>query len=134
MVRAVIDTNVFVSGIFWKGPPYQVLQAWAKGRFKLVVTAEILTEYERILEELGMKYGARDFTKIMDLVRLYGDVVNPIHFAKPVCRDHDDDKFLTAAVSGKAAFLVSGDKDLLVLDGFRGVKIIKPKQFISELY
>jgi predicted nucleic acid-binding protein len=44
-MRAVIDTNVFVSGIFWAGPPRQILVAWQTGRFKLVLSSAILEEY-----------------------------------------------------------------------------------------
>ena len=133
MIRAVIDTNVFVSGIFWKGPPHQVLSAWSHGKFKMIATAAILDEYERVFGELSMKYGFTNSPRILELVRLNAELVTPVRFARPVCRDHDDDKFLAAALSGNAPFLVSGDKDLHAVDGFKGIRILQPKQFISVL-
>jgi predicted nucleic acid-binding protein len=47
-MKAVIDTNVFVSGIFWKGPPYRILKAWQNGEFTLVVSPPIIQEYIQI--------------------------------------------------------------------------------------
>ena len=53
MIKAVVDTNIFASGVFWKGAPSDVLQAWMKGRFRWVVSAEIMDEYNRVLTELA---------------------------------------------------------------------------------
>jgi putative PIN family toxin of toxin-antitoxin system len=98
LIRAVVDTNVFVSGVFWKGTPLQVLEAWTDGKFKLIVTTEILLEYERVLESLSQKAKFSDHQRILELVKLNAEMVNPIAFTKPVCRDKDDDKFLAAAL------------------------------------
>ena len=68
MIRAVIDRNVFVSGVFWKGPPYQILKAWALYQFKIVITSDILNEYERVLLELAKKYNFSNHDRILELV------------------------------------------------------------------
>jgi predicted nucleic acid-binding protein len=47
-VKIVLDTNVFVSGIFFGGPPGTILEAWQDGRIDFAVSLEILTEYERV--------------------------------------------------------------------------------------
>ena len=47
-MRVVIDTNVFVSGVFWKGPPAEILRAWRAGRIEIVLSPEILDEYRRV--------------------------------------------------------------------------------------
>jgi predicted nucleic acid-binding protein len=52
----VIDTNVLVSGIFWKGKPYQVIESWEQGAFKLLASPEILEEYRRVLEDLSKRH------------------------------------------------------------------------------
>lgn len=133
MIRAVIDTNVFVSGVFWKGPPCQVLQAWSGGRFKLIATTSILDEYDRVLGELANKYNFSNYTRILELVKLNAELVSPVRFTRPVCRDKDDDKFLSAALGGNAPFLVSGDNDLIAVDGFKGIRVLKAKAFLAEL-
>ncbi|MCM0604895.1 MAG: putative toxin-antitoxin system toxin component, PIN family [Xanthomonadaceae bacterium] len=133
MIRAVIDTNVFASGIFWKGPPYKILDAWVVGKFKMIATAEILNEYETVIGDLSTRYGYTEKQRILELVKLNAEFVSPVLFTKPVCRDPKDDMFLSAALAGNAKYLVSGDKDLLVIDVFKGISIIKPKEFLSKL-
>jgi putative PIN family toxin of toxin-antitoxin system len=132
-MRAVIDTNVFVSGIFWKGPPHQLLLAWQKGQFKLVLSAPILEEYRRILAELASKYEGVQYERILELVELNAEIVTPIAFARPVCTDPDDDKFLGTALAAGVECVVSGDKALLKLNGYRELRIMKPQLFLKEL-
>lgn len=67
------------------------------------------------------------------LVKLNAEFVSPVRFTRPVCRDKDDDKFLSAALGGNAPFLVSGDNDLLAVDGFKGIRVLKAKAFLAEL-
>lgn len=55
-MRIVLDTNVFISGIFFTGPPYQILKAWRDGRVQLLVSPSILDEYQRIGVELALKF------------------------------------------------------------------------------
>jgi len=132
-VKAVIDTNVFVSGIFWKGPPYRVLQAWEDQRFRLVVSRAILIEYQRVLLDLSTHRPGIRFERALDLVDLLAEVVEPIAFVRPVCTDPDDDKFLAAALSAGADFVVSGDKALLATNGFRGLSVVTPKVFLGKV-
>ena len=51
-MKVVVDTNVFISGVFFTGPPHQILDAWRRGRVQIVVTPEILTEYHDTGTEL----------------------------------------------------------------------------------
>jgi predicted nucleic acid-binding protein len=51
-VRVILDTNVFVSGIFFGGPPYRILKAWRDGELRLVVSQEILNEHQRVGEDV----------------------------------------------------------------------------------
>lgn len=133
-MKAVIDTNVFVSGIFWKGPPHQILKAWQKGKFTLVISPSILGEYQRVLAELSSKYGTSiQYDRILDLVSVHADVVPAISFPQPICRDPDDDKFIATAFSAKAEFIVTGDKALLELNGFQEIKVVTASVFLKQL-
>jgi predicted nucleic acid-binding protein len=51
-IKAILDTNVFISGVFWKGPPFEILKAWQEQRFRLAISLPILDEYRRVLDEL----------------------------------------------------------------------------------
>ena len=91
MIRAVVDTNVFISGIFWSGTPMKVLEAWTDGKFKLIVSNEILVEYERVFEELNKKAKTPNSNRILEIVKLNAEMVTPVIFVKPICRDKDLD-------------------------------------------
>jgi predicted nucleic acid-binding protein len=55
-MKVVLDTNVLVSGIFFSGPPAEILRAWSQGKFKLVLSPQILDEYTRVSAELAGKF------------------------------------------------------------------------------
>ncbi len=132
-MKAIIDTNVFISGIFWKGPPHQILMGWKNGDFKLVVSPSIFEEYQRVLMELSSRFGDLEYHSILDLISFHAEFVTDLKFPKPICTDPDDDKFIGAALSSKTDYIVSGDKALLALNGFQGLKILKPKSFLDQI-
>lgn len=111
----------------------KVLEAWIDGKFKLIVSNEILVEYERVFEELNKKVKNPNSNRILELVKLNAEMVIPVTFVKPICRDKDDDKFITATIGGSAQYIVTGDDDLLVLNGHQNLKILKPKSFLENL-
>ncbi len=130
-MKIVIDTNVFASGVYWKGPPYRILQMWESGRFKLVVSPPILDEYRRVLIELSIHRPGIQFERALALIDLHADVVKPIKFAHPICSDPDDDKFLGTALSAGASYVITGDKALLKQNGFRDLQVLSPKSFLN---
>jgi uncharacterized protein len=133
MIKAVIDTNIFASGVFWKGAPYQVLQAWERKRFIWVVSAEILEEYHRVLVEMSSGRADIDVGRIVDVVSLGAELVRPVVFARPICTDSDDDKFLGAAIAAGASFVVSGDKALLKVGAYKQVQVVGAREFSRHL-
>ncbi len=131
-MRIVLDTNVLVSGIFFTGPPYQILRHWRDGRVQLVVTSEIVLEYEAVLARLQMRHPTIDSTGVLALIVAHADFVKPRVLPEPVCVDPDDDKFLAGAVAAGARFLVSGDRHLLSIAHYAGVLIVRPRAFIDD--
>lgn len=132
-MRVVIDTNVMVSGIFWKGTPHQILEAWNGGRFTVCASAPILEEYFEVIERLTAKIGrehlaARWKTFIFD----HCELVDPVHSFKE-CRDPDDLMFVECALSAGADFIVSGDSDLLDIEHLPGARVLTPAQFARLL-
>ena len=98
-IKAILDTNVVISGIFWKGPPFRVLEAWQEQRFRLVISVPILEEYRRVLAEMAGEHLSPVLHSILGLIELHSEMVEPISLAKAVCNDPDDDKFIEAAVA-----------------------------------
>jgi len=133
MMRIILDTNVFISGIFWKGAPYQILKAWSDRKIKLVISQEILNEYGRVANALSKKYPQIDLTPFIELLTIYTDMHVAVKFSERVSRDSDDDKFIECAISAGVEIIVSGDQDLLTISGFQNIKVIKPADF-SKIY
>jgi putative PIN family toxin of toxin-antitoxin system len=131
-VRIVLDTNVFISGIFFSGPPFQILKAWRNEKIHLVISQEILEEYQRVGEILSVQFPGVDLSPILDLVQLKSEFVTPQSLPEKVCEDPDDDKFLACAMAGKTKLIISGDKKLLKVSNYRGIKIVTPRKFVDE--
>jgi len=132
-VRIVLDANVLVSGIFWAGVPSHLLQRWLAGRLEIIASVEIVAEYERVLYEVASPRGRTDLARRW--VGLIAEHVTLIDVRPRVklCRDPDDDKYLDCAVQGGAAYLVSGDKDLLSLVNVHGILIVTAKQILAAI-
>lgn len=130
-MRIVLDTNVFISGIFFSGPPSQILKAWRHSKIQIVLSKEILKEYQRVGEELATKYPTVNVAPIIELVTIYGDIVETKSIKVSICEDPDDNKFLECAIASNCKLIVSGDKHLLKLSGFQGIDVIKPRDFVD---
>lgn len=132
MPKVVFDTNIFVSGHFWKGPPYRCLLAVEAGLASLVVADPILAE---LREKLTDKFGvpAEEVTAIIDRLVTYAERVPALGRSGWVAQDPDDDKFIDAALSGGAMVIVSGDRHLLELGTVEDIEILTARQFLDRL-
>jgi putative PIN family toxin of toxin-antitoxin system len=131
-VRVILDTNVFVSGVFFSGPPFRILEAWRDRKLQLIASQEILEEYQRVGETLAEQFPGINLQPIIDLVTTNAEIFPNQVLPESVCEDPDDDKFLACALISRCKVIVSGDRHLLKVSGFRGIKVVKPRQFISE--
>lgn len=131
-MRVVIDTNVLISAIFFKGKPDIILDAWRNGKLEIILSAEIFTEYSRVLHRLADKYPSIDTSGILYLLAAGSKFIEPRNIDKPVCEDPDDDKFIGAAIAGAVKSIISGDKHLLDINGYYGIEILRPSEFIDQ--
>ena len=136
-VRAVLDTNIIVSGLInRRGVPGQILMALYADQFKWITSPQINEEVLEVLNRPRIKDRYHIGDRIFDIgALLYTQaiIVEP-KFRVKDSRDPKDNKFLEAAVQGKATYLVTGDKkDLLSLKEFKGVRILTPGQFVQVI-
>lgn len=131
-MRVVLDTNVFVSGVFFSGPPTRILEAWRDGRVVLVVSAEILIEYRRVGQKLAEKERLLDLELWLALLVAEAEVVRAPALSEPVCKDPDDDKFIACAIAGECKIIVSGDSLLRQVSGYRGIRVETPRSFVDD--
>jgi uncharacterized protein len=131
-MRIVLDTNVFISGVFFSGPPYQILKAWRNQEFQIVISPEILDEYHRVGKELSARFSMVDLDPILKLIIAKAELVEAASLDEAVCDDPDDDKFFAGAIAGEVMLIVSGDKHLLKMSGYHGIEVIRPRQFVDK--
>ena len=131
-MKIVLDTNVLVSGIFWGGVPFKILEHWILNDFEIVVTPDILNEYVRVISTVGKKR-SDIMSDWIDLITIKTVIIEKqIEIA--LSRDKDDDKFLECAISGGVDFIVSGDDDLLILKSIHSIPILKPSEFLLKAF
>jgi len=130
-VTLVVDTNVVISGIFFAGTPGRIVQASVAGTIDLVVSPGILVEYRRVAENLARQFSGVDVSRILDLLTIGSLICEAGPLPDQVCDDPDDDKFLACALASGARIIVTGDKALLRLDGFRRLSMVRPRQFVD---
>lgn len=135
-MRAVIDTNVLISGLVTPGgTPGQIL-----GRleyFTMVSAETLVAELSRVLryKHIAVKYALseEEIGAYLTRIRTYSEHFDFAFPTESVSRDPDDDKFLACAIAGSADFVVSGDRHLLELGAHCGVHIVTPAEFLALL-
>jgi len=128
-VRVVFDTNVLLAAFLTEGLCAKLLARARRRQFHLVVCPVILAECKRILSK-KFKANHEELSSVLSLVHESAQsVVTPDAVVQGICRDSDDDRVLACARAAQAAFLVTGDADLLVLGEFEGIRIINPRDF-----
>ena len=132
-MRIVVDTNVLMSGLFFGGWPYRVLEAWRDGRVEIVISVAILEEYREVGQRLAGQFSDVNPGSFLDLLSVEGLFVEAPDLPAPVCSDHADDKFLACALAGGAKFIVSGDRALQRISGYREIEVLSPRRFVETI-
>ena len=134
-MKVVLDTNVIVSGTFWTGNSFKVLELVNQEDIVLIITLPILQEYDRIIhsEEIMEKTTIYQQRRIQALQKILSKatIVEPKERIEIIKNDPDDNKFLEAAIEAKADYIISQDKHLFIIKEFRNIKIIKPEEFLN---
>jgi uncharacterized protein len=133
-VNVVIDTNVFVSS-FFGGLPRKVISLWEQDRITWCVSKEILHEYTAVLVRLGLA-GEKE---LAELLRLFAEGRSVLFAARTptlavVRQDPADNKFIECAVALKAETIVTGDKHLLAIEDYAGIRILSPREFLADSF
>ena len=129
-MRILVDTNIIISGIFFGGKPRELLQKCFSGTLQMVCSEEIFTEYKETIERLTIKTG-RNIGEELEPLLIENLEFIENRYSDSYSRDPDDDKFINCARSGGIEFIISGDKDLLVLKKINGVNIVELTDFFE---
>ena len=130
-MRIVVDTNVIISGVFFGGAPAEVLKAIVTNKVTACASKQIVEEYIEIVNEMiSRKQGRLNSDILLMLIESLEMIKPKTHIE--ISRDPDDDKFIECAKDADALYIVSGDKDLLVIKQYENIKIITAKEFCDN--
>ena len=131
-MRIVIDTNILISGVFFRGKERDLLELWFSGKFDVICTEEIFEEYSEVLTRFAEKSGENKHQEIAGIIAKNCLFIKNVYNEK-YSRDPGDDKFVNCAKSDGASYIVSGDKDLLVLKKVGDLEIITASNYLKSL-
>jgi putative PIN family toxin of toxin-antitoxin system len=137
-MRVVLDTNVLVSRLLsTSGAPASIIDRWRQGAFEVLASTSMLAEYRRVLAYPKIQARLRLTNARLDqLIEDFHQVVvlvEPSEVIEAISSDPADNKFIECAVAGSAEYIVSGDRHLLGLQQFRGIRILTPAAFLTIL-
>jgi putative PIN family toxin of toxin-antitoxin system len=131
--KVVIDTNIYISAIFWNGKPREVIDLGRDGKITIFTSLDIENEIAGKLKTT-FKLAEEDVNQIL---LDFSTFTLPIRISKQlivVQDDPDDNKFIECAVECKANYIISGDRHLLNLKEYEGIKLIKSSDFLKVFY
>ena len=138
-MRVVIDTNVFISGIFFGGEPRKILNLAGDQILTPCFNIATLTELELLLrhQKFSMQRNLLSFTirEFLDQLKNYSLLFEQPGITLEIIKEDKNDNFILAcAISARADFIISGDKHLLKLKSFRNIPILTPRQFLNSIH
>jgi putative PIN family toxin of toxin-antitoxin system len=132
IIRVVLDTNVMISALLFKGELSKIVGLWQKGKIVPVISKETFSELKTVLEYPKFCLSHAEIESLIENEILpFFEVVKVSKHVKGACRDPGDDKFISCALSASADCIVTGDKDLSDLRKYQSIKIIYASDFIK---
>ena len=126
-MKLLLDTNVLVAALVARGTCNDLLEHCV--RHHIVISSKPLLDELRDVLTRKFRQRAMDVRAAVRLFEETFTLVAPEVLEPPACRDPDDDVVLATALAGESAAIVSGDQDLLILDPFRGIRVLAPAAF-----
>lgn len=127
----VVDTNVLISGFGWQGKPMRIIELLLEKRLELIVSEKQLIELQRVAGYARIKYPHDKQQRFFDLIIYLARIVKTTSQLNVIKEDPSDNMLLETAIENDAEFIITGDKHLLKLKAFRGVKIVTPAEFLA---
>jgi len=135
MIRAVFDTNILVSSLIRRGNPRDLWRKVVEGEMVLVLSPQILEEFDKVMArpKLRRYITASKLRRFRKLLRSRATLVKPKTEFPQLTTDSKDNVLVETAFEGKASHLVSGDKHLLAMKEFRGIRIVRVNEMLELL-
>lgn len=133
-MRVVLDTNILVSALGWKdGNQFAIIRKCFTKELTLIYSSNILEEFEKVVQRPHFEFFSEEIDEFISKILEIGEMVQPEEKHTVITKDPTDNIVIDAAVAGKADYIVSGDKHLLDLKKFKGIKILRATEFLKLL-
>ena len=132
MIRAVVDTNIVISGLLFGGTPFKVVQAAIDRKFIHILSAPLINEIERVMRSKKFGLSINESRILTTPYFEKATIIVPSSTITAIPRCPGDNRVLECALDGNCRYIVTGDrKDLLSLGTFQGISIISDKDFLA---
>jgi len=132
-VAVAADTNVIVSALLWEGNESKIIGLVEEGKIKLLTSVTLLNELKKVLMYKRFGLDEKTVDDNVKYILTISEIISPKRSLRVIREDPADDKVLECALEGKARYIASGDKHLLRLKEFRGIKVIRAKELLNIL-
>ena len=133
MIKAVADTNVYISAVLFGGKPEEIRILAREGKIELLISENILAEIAGVLKR-KFHWSDWQISEIINEIREFTTLITPVAGLSVIKEDEPDNRVLECAIEGKAQYIVSGDEHhLQPLKEYEGIKILSPAQFIESV-
>ena len=132
MTTAVYDTNILISGLFWRGTPRQVIHLARDGHVQAITCPILLDELRSVLTRPNKPFQLteQEANRVLEDILTFSQIVSPTEIPQ-VCRDPTDNIVLACALEGNAEYVVTGDPDLLTLKKHEQITIVTAREFLD---
>lgn len=131
MIRVVLDSNIIISAIAFRGNPRKILQQALDGKFKLCLSLPILEEVGEVLIRKKFSFPSEFIEVTLAELKKISLFVKPHNQINIITRDPDDNRILECASEAKAQYIVTGDLDLLDLGEYEKISILSAREFLE---
>lgn len=131
MLKVVIDTNLIISSL-WGGKPKELINLWQNGKIEVLTSQVIIKEYLEVLARFDLT--PDDLKEWAWSFSIKTTLVEPKEKINLVKADPDDNKFIECAAAGAADFILAGDKHLINIHNYKGVKIVLVADFLASCF
>jgi uncharacterized protein len=134
-VRAVVDTNVLLSGLLWHGAPHALIEKVRAGALTLISSPALLAELADVMNRPKFRpilaRSNTDPDRTLIELQMLAEIIDPPPLPVAVSRDPSDDAVLALATASQADLIITGDADLLVLGSHTGIPILNAAQAVT---
>ena len=132
MIKVVLDTNIYISGILFAGKPREVLDLAIKSKIHVFISPDILSELRDVLSRKKFGFSPERADIIIREIESITTMVNPAKKYSIVLHDSDDNIIIDCAMESRVEYIITGDNDLLCLNKYKSINIVNPALFIEE--